>query len=79
VLAPETLHIVLDSRSQRTEIIKAGDTTIDFEGWRDKELALEQVLDFAATVLLGEVFVDGFFGVDFLVVLCGLSCFDHFY
>jgi hypothetical protein len=61
MLAPETLNVVLDGGAERTEIVEARYASIDFEGWGDEELALEQVLDLASAVLLSKILILLFF------------------
>ena len=61
MVAPELLDVVLERAARRTEIKKTGLAIVDLEALDVVEFALEQVLDFSATVLGGEVLGRGLF------------------
>lgn len=51
VCAPTVLHVLLECRTEGTEVEKACNTAVNFKRGHDKELALEEVFDFASFVL----------------------------
>ena len=65
VVSPQVLDVGLESRSERTKIVEAGDTSVDLEALGVEELPLEEVVALESLVLLHEV--------DWLVALVGLS------
>ena len=59
VRAPQSLDVLAHCGPEGAEVVEAGDAAVDLEGGKDEEFALEEVFDFFALVLLGEVLGGG--------------------